>query len=38
MLDLYIALVKAGKRTIENVPDKFRAQVRQAVEATGENA
>lgn len=32
MLELYITLVKAGKRTIESVPEKFREQVREAVE------
>lgn len=32
MLELYIKLVKAGKRDIESVPEKFREQVREAVE------
>ena len=32
MLDLYIKLVKAGKRDIEGVPEKFREQVREAIE------
>lgn len=32
MLDLYIKLVKAGKRDIESVPEKFREQVREAIE------
>ena len=32
MLDLYIKLVKAGKRDIESVPEKFRVQVREAIE------
>ena len=32
MLDLYIKLVKAGKRDIESVPEKFREQVREAID------
>lgn len=33
MLELYIRLVEAGKRDIESVPEEFREQVREAVEA-----
>ncbi len=36
MLDLYIKLVKAGKRTIESIPNKFREDVRNAIEASEE--
>ncbi len=36
MLELYIKLVKAGKRTIDSIPEKFRDEVRAAVE-TGED-
>lgn len=32
MLELYIKLVKSGKRDIESVPEKFREQVREAVQ------
>ncbi len=28
MLELYIKLVKAGKRTIDSIPEKFRDDVR----------
>lgn len=31
MLDVYIALVKAGKRTLESVPTKYREDVAKAV-------
>lgn len=31
MLELYIKLVTAGKRTIDSVPEKFREQIREAV-------
>jgi len=27
MVDMYVKLVKEGKRTIEQVPEKFRAEV-----------
>ncbi|MGJ4851429.1 CD1375 family protein [Bacillota bacterium Meth-B3] len=27
MIDLYVALIRAGKRTIESVPDRYRAEV-----------
>ncbi len=33
MLELYIKLVMAGKRTVESVPEKFREDVKAAVEA-----
>lgn len=33
MLELYIRLVKAGKRTINSIPDDFREAVRVAVES-----
>lgn len=32
MLELYIKLVQSGSRTIESVPEKYREQVREAVE------
>lgn len=31
MQDIYIKLVKAGKRTIESVPQEFQQQVREAL-------
>ena len=37
MLELYIKLVKAGKRTIDSIPEKFRDDVRAAIEAAEEN-
>ncbi len=33
MLELYIKLVLAGKRTVESVPVKFREDVKAAVKA-----
>jgi hypothetical protein len=33
MVDLYVKLVLAGKRTIEQVPAAFREQVREIIEA-----
>lgn len=33
MLELYIRLVQAGKRTVESVPEKFRSDVKAAIEA-----
>lgn len=33
MVDLYVALVKAGRRTIEEVPEKFRAKVEEKLRA-----
>lgn len=33
MLELYITLVKAGRKQVEDVPEKFREAVREAVEA-----
>lgn len=38
MLELYIKLVLAGKRTIDSVPEKFREDVRAAVEAAEDTA
>lgn len=32
MVDLYVTLIKAGRRTIEDVPDKYREAVRKALE------
>ena len=32
MLDLYITLVKAGRKQIDDVPVKFREAVRAAIE------
>lgn len=34
MLEVYIALVKAGRKTIESVPLKFREEVKKATENT----
>lgn len=31
MLDLYITLVREGKRTIESVPEKYQAAVKEAL-------
>jgi hypothetical protein len=33
MVDLYVKLVLAGKRTIDQVPEVFREQVREKIEA-----
>lgn len=33
MVDLYVALVKAGRRTLEEVPEKFRAKVEEKLKA-----
>lgn len=38
MLELYIKLVKAGKRTIDSIPEKFRDDVRAAIEAAEDAA
>lgn len=27
MIDLYVALIQSGRRTIESVPDRYRAEV-----------
>lgn len=27
MIDLYVALIQSGKRTIESVPDRYRGEV-----------
>lgn len=32
MLELYLKLVQAGKRTIEQVPTKYREQVQDALQ------
>lgn len=32
MLELYITLVKSGKKTIEQVPTKYREAVKKAIE------
>ncbi|WP_207670900.1 CD1375 family protein [Caloramator sp. E03] len=33
MVELYVALIKAGKRTIEQVPEKFRAGVQALLDS-----
>ncbi|MGP1349813.1 MAG: CD1375 family protein [Stomatobaculum sp.] len=33
MLELYIKLVKAGRRTLESVPEKFCDKAKAAIEA-----
>lgn len=33
MLEVYISLVRAGRRTLESVPMKYREEVRNALEA-----
>lgn len=38
MLELYIKLVKAGKRTIDSIPEKLRDDVRAAIEAAEDAA
>lgn len=38
MLELYIKLVKLGKRTIDSIPKEFREDVRAAVESAGDTA
>lgn len=38
MLELYIKLVKAGKRTIDSIPERFREEVRAALEAAEDAA
>jgi len=35
MVDLYVALIIAGRRTFANVPPKFKAAVRADLEALG---
>lgn len=32
MVEFYVKLIKAGKKTIEQVPEKWRAAVEQALE------
>jgi hypothetical protein len=34
MIELYYKLVKEGKRTIDQVPEKFRAEVQAMIDAT----
>ncbi|WP_313341220.1 CD1375 family protein [Lacrimispora sp.] len=36
MLELYVRLVEVGKRTVESVPELFRADVEKAVLKTKE--
>ena len=31
MLDVYIKLVKSGKKTLDEVPEKFRAAVKEVL-------
>jgi hypothetical protein len=31
MIEIYVKLIKAGKRTIEQVPEHIREQVREAL-------
>jgi len=33
MVDLYYKLIKAGRKTIANVPEKFRAEVQALLDA-----
>ena len=33
MIELYYQLVKAGKRTIEQVPERYRAEVQEMLNA-----
>jgi hypothetical protein len=33
MVDLYVTLIKAGRKTIEDVPEKYREAVEKALEA-----
>lgn len=35
MAELYYNLVKAGKRTIEQVPEKFKAEVEALLQVNG---
>ena len=32
MVDVYVKLIEAGKRTIEDVPERYREAVRQVLE------
>ena len=32
MIDLYVALILSGRRTIESVPDRYRAEVAARLE------
>nr|DAX94047.1 MAG TPA: hypothetical protein [Caudoviricetes sp.] len=33
MVDLYVTLIKAGRKTIDDVPAKYREAVKKALEA-----
>ena len=35
MVELYVKLIKAGRRTIDQVPDQLREEVRKALENEG---
>ena len=35
MVAVYVSLVKKGMRTLEQIPEKYRADVRKALEAEG---
>ena len=35
MVELYVKLIKAGRRTIDQVPEQLREEVRQALENEG---
>lgn len=35
MVELYVKLIKAGKRTLEQVPEQLREEVRKALENEG---
>lgn len=34
MIELYYTLVKSGKRTIEQVPERYRAEVQALLDTT----
>lgn len=35
MVELYVKLIKAGRRTIDQVPEQLREEVRKALENEG---
>lgn len=35
MVELYVKLIKAGRRTIDQVPEQIREQVKKALEDKG---
>lgn len=37
MVGIYVTLVKAGKRTLDSVPETLRAEVKKALEAAESN-